>query len=128
MNPENNNDRRSRVFIVDDHDCILRAVERVLGQEYSVVGTVRNGTLAIDAILTVQPDIVIIDVMMPEMNGLEACLCLRQCGSKAKILFMSVADDAGIRDAATKSGGDGFLSKHRLASELKQTVFAILQG
>ena len=125
---ERNKDRRPRVFVVDDHECMLRAVERVLGDECSVVGNAPNGAIAIDAVLTLQPDIVIMDVMMPEMNGIEACLCLRQSGFKAKILFISSGNDPEIREAALKSGGDGFLSKVRLASELRQTVFEMLKG
>jgi len=107
---------------------MLRTVERILGHGCSVVGNAPNGALAIEEVLRLQPDIVIMDVMMPEMNGIEACHCLRQRGFKAKILFMSTADDPDIREAAMKSGGDGFLSKFRLASELKRTVFEMLQG
>jgi DNA-binding NarL/FixJ family response regulator len=128
VNTENNNNRRPRVFVVDDDDRMLRAVERVLGRECSIVGTARNGALAIPAILKLQPEIVLMDMMMPEMSGPEACLRLRQCGSKAKILLTSLADDPAIHEAAMKSGGDGFLSKLRLDDELRQTVFAMLRG
>ena len=128
MNVENNKDRRPRVFLVDDHECMLRTVERIFGHECSIVGNAPNGALAVDAVLELQPDIVIMDVMMPEMNGIEACLCLRQRGFKAKILFISSGHDPDIREAAMKSGGDGFLSKLRLASELRQTVFVLLKG
>ena len=128
MNLESNKDGRPRVFVVDDHECMLRTVEQVLGHECSVVGNAPNGALAIDAILTLQPDIVIMDVMMPEMNGLEACRCLRQRGFTAKILFISSGHDPDVQEAAMKSGGDGFLSKFRLASELRQTIFVLFNG
>ena len=117
MNLESNKDGRPRVFVVDDHECMLKTVEQVLGHECSVVGNAPNGALAIDAILTLQPDIVILDVMMPEMNGLEACRCLRQRGFTAKILFISSGHDPDVQEAAMKSGGDGFLSKFRLAGQ-----------
>jgi len=127
MNAENNKYPKPRVFVVDDHECMLRTVERILGHGCSVVGNAPNGALAIEEVLRLQPDIVIMDVMMPEMNGLEACICLRQHGFKAKILFMSTSDDPDIREAAMKSGGDGFLPKIKLA-DLRLIIFAMLKA
>lgn len=128
MNLEHDSQRKPRVFAVDDHDCMLRAVERVLGAEFSIVGTARSGVLAVPAILALQPDIVIMDIMMPDVDGLEACRRLRQSGSKVKILFSSVADDPATRDKAIKAGGDGFLSKLKLVSDLARTIHSILEG
>ena len=127
MNAENNKDGRPRVFIVDDHECMLRAIERVLGLECSVVGRAPNGARAIEGVLMLQPDIVIMDVMMPEMNGLDACLCLRRRGFNAKILLISSDYGPDIRQAAMESGGDGFLPKIQLA-DLRLIIFAMLEG
>ncbi len=128
MNTVVSSERRLRVFIADDHASMVKAIERVMGKDFQVVGTASDGALATSEILSLQPDVVIMDVSMPGMSGIQACEELKKQGSRAKILFVSAANDPAIRLVAMKSGGDGFLSKTELFSELKPAIFAIVDG
>jgi DNA-binding NarL/FixJ family response regulator len=113
---------RPRVLIVDDNDAMLARVAAVLGRCCTVLGAVKDGRAALTSALTLQPDVVVLDISMPGMSGLEVAARLRQAGSSAEVVFFTVHDDPEFLDAARAAGGLGYVVKPRLASDLPLAV------
>jgi CheY-like chemotaxis protein len=81
--------RRARVFLADDNEEILQRVAQVLASEFDVVGTVLDGQALLDAVARLEPDVVVLDIAMPVLKGLEAAEGLHQSGSSTKIVFLT---------------------------------------
>jgi len=78
----------ARILLADDHQPMLETVARVLAVDFDVVGAVANGKLAVEAVAALGPDIVVLDISMPVMGGLEAASLLKQSGSRARVIFL----------------------------------------
>jgi DNA-binding NarL/FixJ family response regulator len=91
---------KKRILLADDQQEMLEAVARLLEDEFEVVGAVKSGERAIEAANRLAPDILVFDISMPVMNGLEAALRLKGSGSKAKVIFLTVNEDPVIVEAA----------------------------
>jgi len=115
-------DMPTRVLIVDDNEAILSRVASVLTPYCVVVGTERNGRAALEAAEKLQPDVIVLDISMPGMNGLEVARALHDGGSKAAVVFLTVQDEEDIITAATAAGALGYVAKPRLASDLMPAV------
>src|SRR3954451_3500394 len=111
-----------RVLLVDDNDAILDHAAAVLSQTCVIVGAVKDGRAAIEAVGSLQPDIVVMDISMPGLNGLEVARQLRAGGSPAAIVFLTVHDDPEFVRAAKAAGGVGYVVKPRLAIDLTTAV------
>jgi DNA-binding NarL/FixJ family response regulator len=109
---------RARVLLADDHEDFLAIESQLLEQEFDVVTTVGDGRAALEAAARLEPDILVLDVSMPVMNGIEAAQLLQASGSRAKIVFLTVHDDADYARVALASGALGYVVKCRLASDL----------
>jgi DNA-binding NarL/FixJ family response regulator len=107
-----------RVLIVDDNDAMLVRAATTLNACCDVVGRVRDGRLALEAAETLQPDVIVLDISMPGMNGFEVAERLRQVGSRAAVVFLTVHDGDDFVEAAMAAGGIGYVVKPRLASDL----------
>lgn len=107
-----------RVLLVDDSDSMIERAAAVLTPACIVVGTANNGTQALDVVATLRPDVVVLDISMPGMNGLEVASALRHQGSSAAVVFLTVHDDQDFVAAAQEAGGTGYVVKRRLASDL----------
>ena len=121
-------EQRLRVFIADDHASIVNAIERTLGEGSQAVGTENNGALATSGIMALRPDIAIMDISIPEMNGIQACEKLMSRGSKTKFLFVSATADPDFRHAAMNSGGHGFTSKTEPSRRSRQRSLQSWKG
>ena len=108
---------RPRVVLADDHDGMMHKVVELLAKKYDVVAAVNNGTKAIQAAAIHKPDVVILDVAMPERNGMQAAKELKRLGSKAKIVFLTVQDDLEHIRAACALGAS-YVLKSRMSSDL----------
>jgi len=110
-----------RAVVVDDTPEILRtAVELLeLDDQIEVVATATNGLEAISAVRAYDPDLVVMDVNMPRMNGLIATLCIKEMDTGAKIVIMSSDDDPAMRIAALDAGADAFLPKSDMMSHCR---------
>ncbi len=113
---------RIRVLLVDDNQAMLARAEAVLEVACAVVGEAHDGEAAIAAAAALRPDVIVLDISMPEMSGLEVAARLRLAGSTAEIVFLTVHDDAEFVEAAQAAGGIGYVVKARLASDLLQAV------
>jgi DNA-binding NarL/FixJ family response regulator len=113
---------RIRVLLVDDNQTMLARAETVLAATCAVVGEAHDGEAAIAAAAALRPDVIVLDISMPEMSGLEVATRLRLAGSTAEIVFLTVHDDAEFVEAAQAAGGIGYVVKAKLATDLPQAV------
>ena len=122
--------KKPRVVLADDSERILKIVARTLASqcEVEIVGAVQNGELAIDAVREMQPDVLILDVYMPLMDGIQTARYLRTIGVRTKIIFLTGLCDPSFRKAAMEAGADAFVCKPQLFTDLARAVFAVLAG
>ena len=113
---------RPRVLVVDDNEAILTRVAAVLTPSCVVVGAARDGRSAIEAAGKLQPEVIVLDISMPGMTGLEVARRLRAAGSRAAIVFLTVLEEDDIVAAARSAGALGYVVKPRLISDLLQAV------
>jgi DNA-binding NarL/FixJ family response regulator len=118
----------ARVLLVDDNEAMLARVAKVLTPGCVVVGKAKDGPTALDAALALQPDVIVLDISMPGMSGLEIASCLREAGSTAVVVFLTVHDEEDIVAAAKAAGGIGYVIKPRLVSDLMIAVGEALAG
>ena len=117
-----------RLLLADDQPQFLTAVARFLGPQYDVVGTVQDGQAAVAAARAFDPDLLLIDISMPVLNGIEAVRRIRSAGLRAKVVFLTMHDDVDYVQAAVAAGADGYVVKSRLALDLRMALAAVLAG
>jgi|SRR6516162_10459653 DNA-binding NarL/FixJ family response regulator len=119
---------RVRVLLADDHVTILTRVRSVLGEEFDIVGTVSNGRDALKEVQRLDPDVLVIDISMPVLDGLQAAAQLRSCHPRTKIVFLTVHEDQDFVDAAFSAGASGYVVKSQVASDLVPAIREALDG
>ena len=107
-----------RVLLVDDNDVILDRATVTLSQECEIVGAVKDGPSALEAVRRLSPDVVVLDISMPGMSGLEVAGRLRRAGSAVPIVFLTIHDDEELVLATQAAGGIGYVVKTLLSSDL----------
>ncbi len=117
-----------RVVLADDHDGVLEYVARLLNSGLEIVGKVADGLELVRAVDRLDPDLVILDIAMPVLDGLKAASRIRQSGAKARLIFLTVHDDPDFVDAAFSAGAQGYVTKLRFATDLLPAIHAVLQG
>jgi DNA-binding NarL/FixJ family response regulator len=117
-----------RVVLADDHQQMIAMVRQTLGERFEVVGVVENGKEAVDAVLTLNPDALVIDISMPVLNGLQAAKRLQAADSRAKIIFLTVYEGVDFVDAAFCAGASGYVTKGRLSTDLIPAIHAAMLG
>ena len=113
---------RPRVLLVDDNQAILDRAVAMLSYACVIVGTVKDGPAALDAMASLRPDVLVLDISMPGMNGFEVASRLRSSGSRVPIVFLTVHDDEELVRAAQAAGGIGYVVKFRIPSDLLTAV------
>ena len=113
---------RVRVLLVDDNEAILQRAAAVLRSSCTVVGAVTDGRAALEAAETLQPEVIVLDISMSGMSGFETAALLREAGSTAAVVFLTVQRGEDFVRAAKAAGGIGYVVKPRLASDLKVAV------
>ncbi len=119
---------RVRLLLADDHKIFLEGLRRLLEPEFDVIMTVENGQALIGAARKLRPDVVIADISMPGMNGIEAARRLSEFGPPPKIVFLSMYSDAGLVREAFRTGASGYVIKKSASSELLDAVRAALKN
>ena len=119
---------RPRVVIADDHPTMRNAIEEVLSSSFDIVAAVADGRQAVEAVGRLDPDVVVLDISMPVLDGFGAARELVGRGTRAKLLFLSVHDGDKYVSAAVDAGGHGYVAKPRLATELEDAIAHVLQG
>ncbi len=119
---------RIRMLLADDHPAMLAQVESLLKDEFDVIGNVTDGQALLEAAAELQPSVMIVDISMPIVDGIEAVRRLRAGGNTAKIVFLTVHEDADFANAALEAGGDGYVVKSRLATDLIGAIRDVIAG
>lgn len=117
-----------RVLLADDSPSMLQAARRILEPEFEVVGTVDDGQAVLEATKSLNPDVLVLDISMGVMSGLEAARLLRRIGSTAKIVFLTVHNDQDFVEEAFSAGAVGYVIKPRLGTDLLVAVREALIG
>jgi DNA-binding NarL/FixJ family response regulator len=116
-----------RVLIADDHRLFADALEAILGGESSidVVGRARNGSEALELTLELEPDVVLMDISMPVMDGVEATRRIREARPDACVLMLTGSNVAADVDRARDAGAAGYVTKDRIASQLVEAIVEV---
>jgi len=117
-----------RVILADDHTLIAEALHRLIAPQFDVVATVADGRALLDSAASLKPDVVVVDIAMPLLNGLEAGRRLKQKMPGVKLIFLTMNEDPELAMEAMKSGASGYVLKQSAASELLHALQAALQG
>jgi DNA-binding NarL/FixJ family response regulator len=119
---------RPRVVLADDHASVLTAIGRLLSWSCDVVATATTGEQLLEAAGRLSPDVIVIDLRLPDMSGIDACRELRDAAMPAKIILLTAADDPEIRRSAYESGAAAFVAKHRAGEELLAAIDRVFNG
>lgn len=117
-----------RVLLADDHEAILARVRALLCEEFDIVATVNNGRDAVTEVGRLDPDVLVTDISMPILDGLQAASRLRSTESRTKIVFLTVHEDQDFVSAALSSGATGYVTKSHLSTDLIPAIREVLQG
>jgi DNA-binding NarL/FixJ family response regulator len=119
---------RPRVLIADDHSVVAEGLSSLLEKIYDVIGIVRDGRELLAQAPELKPDVVVLDINMPLLNGLDAAERLKSYLPQVKLVFLTMNDDPNLAAAALKLGSVGYVLKHTAASELLKAIAEVLQG
>jgi DNA-binding NarL/FixJ family response regulator len=117
-----------RALLADDYPEVLKQVANAISGEFEVVGAVANGLDLIAAAARLDPDVVVLDITMPGVDGIEAARQLQRAGCRAKLVFLSVHEDPDYVRAAFDAGGTAYVAKAQLASHLVTAIQEALAG
>lgn len=119
---------RRRILIADDHTLIAELCKRLLETEFEVVGTVGDGRALVRAAAVLKPDVIVVDVMMPILNGIDAACQVKQELRTVKVIYLTMNPDPKVAAEAFRHGASGYLLKTCASSEMVAAVHAVLQG
>lgn len=119
---------RPRLLLADDHSLVLGAFENLLSGECDIVGQVADGRALIDAAEKLKPDVIVLDIGMPLLNGLEAGRQIKRRLPEVKLVFLTMHEDADLAADAFRSGASAYLLKRSAASELVTAIREVMQG
>lgn len=117
-----------RIVLADDHPLVLEGVEKILEEEFDVVGKVEDGRALVSVVQQLKPDVVVTDMTMPLLHGLEASRQLRQLASAPKVIFLTMHADVAYAKEAFEAGASGYVLKRSAASELIEAIHTVVQG
>jgi two-component system response regulator NreC len=117
-----------RVLVADDLAHVLSAVADLLRESFDVIGLVADGRAALETALALEPDLVVLDISMPEMTGIEVARELKKRHSRARIVFFTVHKDADILATTLAAGGLGYVLKSHMETDLIPAMFDALAG
>jgi DNA-binding NarL/FixJ family response regulator len=120
--------QRPRVLLADDHRLVAEALKSLLAPEYDLVGVVEDGRALIEAARTLRPDLIVADVTMPHLNGIDALVHLRKAGNRVPVVFLTMHRDPSFARRALDAGASGFVLKHSAPAELVSAIRAALEG
>ncbi len=123
-----NGERRLRVLAADDHALTLANVSTLLAESFDLVAAVTDGLQAVDAASRLDPDVVVLDVTMPNLNGFQTARELTRTGSRAKIVMLTMHQSDDFVAAAVTSGAGAYVLKSRMASDLEAAIDHVIAG
>jgi DNA-binding NarL/FixJ family response regulator len=120
--------KKPRVLLADDHKIVLEGLKSLLQSEFEIIGTAEDGRALVAIAETLRPDVIIADVSMPLLNGIEAARQIKQVDQEIKIVFLTMHLDATYAASALEAGASGFVLKHSAPSELIVAIREAIRG
>ncbi len=120
--------KKKRILLADDHKIITDSLKNILEPTYDSVGMVEDGHMLVKEAARLLPDVIIADISMPELNGLEAVRQIKKEGIGSKVIFLTMHPDVTYASKAFDAGALGYVLKHSAHSELLQAVEKVLLG
>ena len=117
--------KRVRVVLADDHREFIAKIRAILDDEFEIIQVAENGNQAVRAVLAMDPDVLVTDISMPILDGLQAARTIQEAHCRAKIVFLTIHEGGDFIAAAFSAGGTGYVTKRRLSTDL---VFAIRES
>ena len=119
---------RLRVLVAEDHAAVRLSVIRLLSKRYDVVAAVNDGQALLDAVNTMHPDVLVVDLSLPVITGIEAASILKKRECASKIVFLTVHNDADFVRAAHDAGALGYVLKQQMTTDLPQAIEKAFAG
>jgi len=120
--------RRPRVLLADDHLLVAEALKSLLEADFELVGVVEDGRALVEAAKKLHPEVIVADITMPHLNGIDALVQLRQAGDDVPVVFLTMHRDVTFARRALEAGAAGFVLKHSASDELVAAIRAALKG
>jgi len=120
--------KRARVLLADDHRLVAEGLKGLLADEFELVGIVEDGLALLAAAKKLRPDVIVADITMPRLNGIEALARLKKSNPDAKVVFLTMHQDASYARRALEAGAAAFVIKHSAPAELVAAIHAALKG
>ena len=120
--------KRPRILLADDHPLMLEGIRAVLAPHYEIAGTMSDGRALVEAALRLKPDLIVVDITMPQLNGIDAAIQIKTSLPGIKLLFVSMHSSSVYVRAALDAGGNGYVLKSAVLEELLDAVQSVLRG
>ena len=119
---------KPRILLGDDHSVVVKGIIGLLEPDYEIVGTAENGKALVDAAVRLRPDLVVLDISMPILNGIDAAREIKRVLPSTKLVFLSMHSSAVYLRKALEAGASGYVLKSGAAEELREAIAAARQG
>jgi DNA-binding NarL/FixJ family response regulator len=120
--------KRPQILLADDHAQTLECISAVLAPHYEIAGTVADGRALVEAALRLKPDLIVLDITMPLLNGIDAAVQIKKSLPEMKLLFVTMHASTAYVKAVFEAGGTGYVLKSGLRDELLDAVQSVLSG
>jgi DNA-binding NarL/FixJ family response regulator len=119
---------RARVLLADDHQMVTEGLRNLLADDFEIVGAVEDGRALLAAARKLRPDVIVADISMPQLNGIEALQQLKKHNPDVKVVFLTMHQNRAYARRALQAGAAGFVVKHSASQELVMAIHAALKG
>jgi DNA-binding NarL/FixJ family response regulator len=119
---------RPRLLLADDHAIVADGLRYLLEQEFDLIGVVGDGAALLEAASKLKPDVIVTDISMPSLSGIEAARRLKEAGSSSKIIFLTMHMDVEVAAEALRTGASGYVLKHSATHTLSHAIWEALKG
>jgi DNA-binding NarL/FixJ family response regulator len=120
--------KRSRILLADDHELMLEGIRTILAPHYEIVGAVADGQALVETALRLRPDLIVVDITMPLLNGIDAASQIKMSEPGTKLVFVTMHASTAYIEAAFEAGGTGYVLKSGIREELLEAVHSVLSG
>jgi len=120
--------QKPTIVIADDNEEVIRQVMLLLDHSYDLIGVCHDGEQALSAVTGLHPDVVVLDIAMPKLGGLQVVGRLQTLKTKSKIIMLTASEDQDLANGAIEAGAHGFVLKRRMHSDLQKAIDAVMHG
>lgn len=120
--------RKTRILLADDHQIVLEGLKNLLEPQFEIIGTVEDGRALVAKALKLHPDVIVVDISMPLLNGIEAVRQIKKIDEHSKIIFLTMHPDVTYATSAFDAGASGYVLKNSASRELVTAIKEAVQG